>query len=118
MAGLVVAGPWLTAASARLLTRLSGGASPLLAGRRLADNPKAAFRSVTGLVLPAAEAGVGSPAAAALGNVLRDDQLPGGTLHCPPAPRPATRASPSPAPAACTTRPWAQAWSSPCSSSS
>ena len=96
MAGLVVAGPWLTAASARLLTRLFGGASPLLAGRRLSDNPKAAFRSVTGLVLavfigtvagvvlPAAEAGVGSNAAAALGNVLRDDQLPGGTLHCPP----------------------------------
>ena len=103
MAGLVVAGPWLTAASARLLIRLSGGASPLLAGRRLSDNPKAAFRSVTGLVLavflgtmagvvlPAAQAGVGSPAAVALGNVLRDDQLPGDTLHCPPAPRPATR---------------------------
>jgi hypothetical protein len=95
MAGLVVAGPWLTAASARLLTCLSGGASPLLAGRRLSDNPKAAFRSVTGLVLavflgtmagvvlPAAQAGVGSPAAVALGNVLRDDQLPGDTLHCP-----------------------------------
>jgi hypothetical protein len=96
MAGLVVAGPWLTAASARLLTRLSGGASPLLAGRRLSDNPKAAFRSVTGLVLavflgtmagvvlPAAQAGVGSPVAVALGNVLRDDQLPGDTLRCPP----------------------------------
>jgi hypothetical protein len=96
MAGLVVAGPWLTAASARLLTRLFGGASPLLAGRRLCDNPKAAFRSVTGLVLavflgtmagvilPAAEAGAGSHAAAALGNILRDDQLPGGSLHCPP----------------------------------
>jgi len=94
MAGLAVAGPWLTAASARLLTRLSGGASPLLAGRRLSDGPKAAFRSVTGLVLavfigtmagvllPAAEAGAGSHAAVALGNVLRDDQLPGGNLHC------------------------------------
>jgi hypothetical protein len=96
MAGLVVAGPWLTAASARLLTRFFGGASPLLAGRRLADDPKGAFRSVTGLVmavfigtvagvvLPAAEAGVGSHAASALGNVLRDDQLPGDTLRCPP----------------------------------
>jgi len=94
MAGLAVAGPWLTAASARLLTRLSGGASPLLAGRRLSDNPKAAFRSVTGLVLavfigtmagvllPTAEAGVGSHAATALGNVLRDDQLPGGNQYC------------------------------------
>ena len=46
--------------------------------------------TVAGVVLPAAEAGVGSNAAAALGNVLRDDQLPGGTLHCPPAQRPAT----------------------------
>ena len=49
--GLVAGGPWLTAQSARLFGRLVSGPSPLLASRRLADNPKAAFRSVTGLVL-------------------------------------------------------------------
>jgi hypothetical protein len=38
-------------ASARLLARVSPGASSVLAARRLADNPKAAFRTVSGLVL-------------------------------------------------------------------
>jgi hypothetical protein len=50
MAGLVAAGPWLTSRAARLLSR-APGAAPLLAARRLADDPRAAFRSVTGLVL-------------------------------------------------------------------
>ncbi|GAA1967944.1 FtsX-like permease family protein [Kitasatospora viridis] len=49
--GLVFAGPWLTMAGARLLARLSGSPSVLIAGRRLADDPKAGFRSVSGLVL-------------------------------------------------------------------
>ena len=51
MVGLVLAGSWFTMQAARLLARLTGGASSLLASRRLADNPKAAFRSVSGLVL-------------------------------------------------------------------
>ncbi len=51
MAGLVLAGPYLTVVAARLFGRLTRGASALLAARRLADSPKAAFRSVTGLVL-------------------------------------------------------------------
>ena len=51
MIGLVIAGPWLTAAAARWCARVLNGASPLLAARRLADNPKAAFRAVRGLVL-------------------------------------------------------------------
>jgi hypothetical protein len=82
--GLVVAGPWLTAQAARLLTELSGRASSVLAGRRLADNPRAAFRSVRGLVLavflgtllagllPAIEATTASTSAKALSNVLLD----------------------------------------------
>jgi len=49
MAGLVIAGPWLTAQAARLFGGVARGSSALLASRRLADNPKAAFRSVTGL---------------------------------------------------------------------
>ena len=51
MIGLVIAGPWLTAQAARLFGRTASGSSALLATRRLADNPRGAFRSVTGLVL-------------------------------------------------------------------
>ncbi|MCK2219568.1 hypothetical protein MF672_038110 [Actinomadura sp. ATCC 31491] len=51
MAGLVLAGPWLTALAARLAARATGGAATLLAAQRLAADPKAAFRSVSGLVL-------------------------------------------------------------------
>jgi putative flippase GtrA len=51
MLGLLVAGPWLSMMSARLLGRWSAGGSGLLAARRLADNPRAAFRAVSGLVL-------------------------------------------------------------------
>jgi hypothetical protein len=82
MIGLVVGGPWLTARAARLAPRLLPGAAPLLAGRRLADNPKGAFRSVRGLVLavflgtvvagllPAANATTATPSARSLSNVL------------------------------------------------
>src|SRR5580693_9001466 len=84
MVGLVVAGPWFTWAAARLFGSMSRGAAPLLASRRLADDPKAAFRSVTGLVLavflgtmvgalvPAVNATEASPTNASLSNVLLD----------------------------------------------
>jgi hypothetical protein len=84
MVGLVIAGPWFTWATARLFGSMSRGAAPLLASRRLADNPKAAFRSVTGLVLavflgtmvgtlvPAVNATEASPTNGALSNVLLD----------------------------------------------
>jgi hypothetical protein len=84
LVGLVVGGPWLTARAARLLARFMKGASPLLAARRLADNPKAAFRTVSGLVLavflgtvvagllPAVNATTATPSASALSNVLLD----------------------------------------------
>ncbi|MEU6728832.1 FtsX-like permease family protein [Nonomuraea wenchangensis] len=51
MVGLVVAGPWLTMLAARLAARLTRGAATLLAARRLAADPKTAFRSVNGIVL-------------------------------------------------------------------
>jgi len=51
MIGLVFAGPWITALVSRSLSRAARGPSALLATRRLADKPHAAFRSVTGLVL-------------------------------------------------------------------
>lgn len=84
MIGLVIAGPWLTSATSRLFGRLIPGSSALLTARRLGDNPKTAFRSVTGLVLavflgtmvgalvPAVNSTEASPANAALSNVLLD----------------------------------------------
>jgi hypothetical protein len=84
MVGLVIAGPWLTAAAARLVARVARGPSPLLATRRLADNPRVAFRSVSGLVLavflgtmvgtllPAVDSLAATPSAGALSNVLLD----------------------------------------------
>ena len=51
MTGLVVAGPWLTMLGARLLARRTRRPAALIAARRMADNPQAAFRAVSGLVL-------------------------------------------------------------------
>jgi hypothetical protein len=98
MIGLVVGGPWLTARAARVSPRLMSGAAPLLAGRRLADNPKGAFRSIRGLVLavflgtaiagllPAANATTATPSARSLTNVLMDQFLLspvcGNTVNC------------------------------------
>jgi hypothetical protein len=49
--GLVIAGPWLTMAAARIMARLANRPTTLIAARRLADDPRAAFRAVSGLVL-------------------------------------------------------------------
>jgi hypothetical protein len=51
MTGLVVAGPWLTLLGSRLMIRLARRPAVLLAGRRLADDPRAGFRVISGLVL-------------------------------------------------------------------
>jgi hypothetical protein len=51
MAGLIVAGPWLTMCGARLVARRTNSPSGLVAARRLADDPKAGFRAISGLVL-------------------------------------------------------------------
>jgi hypothetical protein len=51
MAGLVIAGPWLTMVGARALARRTSRLPTLIAARRLADNPKAGFRAVSGLIL-------------------------------------------------------------------
>ncbi|WP_127505583.1 FtsX-like permease family protein [Actinoplanes solisilvae] len=51
MIGLVVAGPWLTMAVGRVAARRAGGTASLIAARRLAGNPRAGFRSVSGLVI-------------------------------------------------------------------
>jgi hypothetical protein len=84
MVGLVIGGPWLTAALASLCARVLNGASPLLASRRLADDPKAVFRAVRGLVLavflgtivgglvPTLDSLAATPNSTALSDVLLD----------------------------------------------
>ena len=49
--GLVLIGPWLTRIGAAALTRRTSHPAILIAARRLADDPKAGFRAVSGLVL-------------------------------------------------------------------
>jgi len=49
--GLFIAGPWLTMAAARVMSRWTSRPSTLIAARRLADDPRAAFRAVSGLIL-------------------------------------------------------------------
>ncbi len=51
MIGLVTAGPWLTMTGARIMARRASHPGVLIAARRLADDPRAAFRAVSGLVL-------------------------------------------------------------------
>jgi hypothetical protein len=98
MIGLVVGGPWLTAQAARLMPKVVSGASSGLASRRLTDNPKAAFRSVSGLVLavflgtmtaallPAIQATTATPSARSLSNVILDgftwSPICGNTVNC------------------------------------
>jgi len=83
MAGLVLGGSWLTMQTSRVLARTARGPSALLAARRLADDPKGAFRASSGLVLavfvgsllacivPAFTAAQSQGAAAQLSTVLR-----------------------------------------------
>ncbi|MGW1056612.1 FtsX-like permease family protein [Micromonospora rubida] len=51
LTGLLLAGPWLTMIGARVLAGRASRAATLIAGRRLADNPQAGFRSVGGLIV-------------------------------------------------------------------
>ncbi|MFF4836678.1 FtsX-like permease family protein [Streptomyces sp. NPDC001315] len=51
MLGLVIAGPWLTMIVARAVARRTRRPAALIAVRRLAADPKAGFRAVSGLVL-------------------------------------------------------------------
>jgi FtsX-like permease family protein len=51
MGGLVLAGSWLTMVGSRLMARRARRAATLIAGRRLSDNPRAAFRAVSGLIV-------------------------------------------------------------------
>ena len=51
MIGLVVAGPWLTMIGGRVIAQRTNLPAVLIAGRRLSDNPRGAFRSISGLII-------------------------------------------------------------------
>jgi hypothetical protein len=51
IAGIVLAGPWLTVVVARGVARVGRRAPALLAARRLQDNPAAGFRAISGVIL-------------------------------------------------------------------
>jgi hypothetical protein len=51
MLGLIIAGPWLTMAGSRLLAHRASRPGTLIAGRRLSDNPRVAFRAISGLII-------------------------------------------------------------------
>jgi hypothetical protein len=74
--GLVFAGPWFTTAGARLMSNRASRPSTLIAGRRLLDNPKAAFRFISGLVIALF---VGSAAIGALSSIAADSSSGGGS---------------------------------------
>ncbi|MFI9162705.1 FtsX-like permease family protein [Kitasatospora aureofaciens] len=88
MLGLVLSGSWLTMQGARFVAKSARGASGVLSARRLADNPKAAFRSVSGLVLavfvgttiagvvPAVNSGMKAVGGGTLTSVLRTSFMP------------------------------------------
>lgn len=53
LAGMAIAGPWLTMALANMMAKYARRAPTLLAARRLADNPRGAYRGVSVLVVAA-----------------------------------------------------------------
>ncbi|MFF3380083.1 FtsX-like permease family protein [Streptomyces sp. NPDC002680] len=76
LTGLVIAGPWLTMAGARVLARHTSRPALLVAGRRLADDPKAGFRAVSGLVLALC---VTSAAVGIIGSLNAERGIPKGS---------------------------------------
>ena len=49
--GIVLVGPWLTVLVGRALRVLPGGASMLLASRRLTDDPRGSFGAIAGVIM-------------------------------------------------------------------
>ena len=80
MAGLVVAGPYLTMLGSRALARWARRPAALIAGRRLADDPRAGFRAVSGLMLALF---VTSVATGVIGTIVheRGAHTPGSVPH-------------------------------------
>jgi hypothetical protein len=75
--GLVFAGPWFTTAGSRLMAKRASRPATLIAGRRLLDNPKAAFRFISGLVIALF---VTSAAIGALSSIAAPSNTGGGSV--------------------------------------
>jgi hypothetical protein len=75
LVGLMLAGPWLTKLGSQLMAARANRPATLIAGRRLLDNPGAAFRSISGLVLALF---VTSAAIGALGSIVASTSQVGG----------------------------------------
>ncbi len=76
MAGLVIAGPWLTMVGARVLAGRTKRPAALIAGRRLSDNPRSAFRAISGLIIALF---VTSVSVGVISTILDDQGSPGGS---------------------------------------
>ena len=76
LVGLMLAGPWLTRMGSLLVAVRANRPATLIAGRRLLDNPRAAFRAISGLVLALF---VTSAAIGALGSIIASTSQVGGT---------------------------------------
>ncbi|MFG1808045.1 FtsX-like permease family protein [Streptomyces sp. NPDC049040] len=74
--GLVIAGPWLTMAAARVMAGRTRRPALLVAARRLADDPKAGFRAISGLVLALC---VTSTAVGIIGSLTAERGIPMGS---------------------------------------
>jgi len=83
--GVVLAGPWFTTAGSRLMVKRASRPAPLLAGRRLLDNPKAAFRFISGLVIAlfVASAAIGALSSVAAASSSGGESAGKGTLADP-----------------------------------
>lgn len=77
LAGLVTAGPWLTMTGARALARRARRPAALIAARRLADDPRAGFRAISGLVLALF---VSTVALAVVGSIAVNRRAPDGPI--------------------------------------
>jgi hypothetical protein len=75
MVGLIIAGPWLTMVGSRVMARRTSRTSVLIAGRRMSDNPRGAFRAISGLILALF---VGSVSVGIIGTILDYQGTAGG----------------------------------------
>lgn len=71
--GLVTSGPWLTMIGAKAIARRTDRPEALIAGRQLSDDPRSAFRAISGLVLAVFVATV---AVGVLGTIVADRGAP------------------------------------------
>jgi hypothetical protein len=73
LVGVSVLGPFVVRVLGQAMLRLARGPRALLAARRLLDDPRAAFRLASPLVLPAFAAGVVAVASGAMGHLGSSD---------------------------------------------